>query len=329
MYRAGPPAVPATGGGSLRVGGLTVDGLTVARAARRIFEGASPAASDAKLRRYLDDMVRPYGVTLRNEPFDQGCGQSYGEMAAALLAELTSADEPVDLLACAFTVGDVIPGRTTAAYLSDQCPGAPSGFAVCDQGIAAPYTALRLMTAYRATANCQRCVLVVTEQSAQYYDLPVPAAVPSVHAGVTLLLTPPPSAPDPARSVPVTPDSATPGSGRVPIDAVGAGAVSRLRAGVAESALPELLASEVAALSAGRDEVTLIIGGGLTSLRQGSWRPPAGWEVIAAPAGQPCTGTWWELAGCLDKWQGSGRRVLLADYDPYLRYLGAFGVDVQ
>lgn len=108
-----------------------------------------------------------------------------------------------------------------------------------------------------------------------------------------------------------------------------AGAVTRLRAGVAESALPDLLAIELSALSAGRDDVTLITGGGLNSQRQGSWRPPAGWEVLVAPAGQPCTGTWWELAGCLDKWQGSGRRVLLADYDPHLRYLGAFGVDVR
>ena len=42
-----------------------------------------------------------------------------------------------------------------------------------------------------------------------------------------------------------------------------------------------------------------------------------GAEVIVAPAGQPCTGVWWEVAGRLAGWaERGGRRVLVADYDP-------------
>ena len=44
---------------------------------------------------------------------------------------------------------------------------------------------------------------------------------------------------------------------------------------------------------------------------------PVGAEVIVAPAGQPCTGVWWEVAGRLAGWaERGGRRVLVADDDP-------------
>jgi 4-hydroxymandelate oxidase len=191
-------------------------------------------------------------------------------------------------------------------------------FAVYDQGAAAPFTGLRLMREYLRSGDCRRALLVVVEQEAVHYRLPSPAAVPSRNIAVALLC-----------------GSEGPGA----LDTL------RLRAGVQPGGVGELLAKEIADLSAGREEVTLIAGNGLGSLAAfdagsfdtgsfdaGSFDTGAFDtvdEVIVAPPGQPCTGTWWELAGGLRAWGASGRRVLLADYEPMLGYLCVSAFDVE
>ena len=158
--------------------------LWLARAARRVFD--EPAARTAhpehepRLARYLADLVEPYGLT----PRPPAGGQSYGEMAAALIADVVRPDEPVDLLVLAFAVPDVRPGRATATYLSHVCPGGPMAFAVCDQGVAAGFTALSIAQSY---PDCRRSLVIVVEQATLHYDLPAPAPLPARHAGVALL----------------------------------------------------------------------------------------------------------------------------------------------
>src|SRR3981081_4117627 len=99
-------------GGPRRLGGS----LGLGGAGRQVFEGSSAAALDPALRVYLTDMVRPYGLALRDELLDQGSGHSYGEMAGALLARTVPAGQPVDLIVLAYSVSDVVPGRATAAH---------------------------------------------------------------------------------------------------------------------------------------------------------------------------------------------------------------------
>ena len=275
MYRSGPPALGA-GTRPLRISG----------AARRVFGEQAEAARHPAYRAYLTDMVRPFGLAVHAEALAEGRGQSYGDMAGALVADVTADGQPVDLLVMAFAVPDVTPWRCTTSHLSQLCPGSPLAFAVSDCGTTAAFTGLRLIRAQ--AAGPAAALLVVVEQAAVNHELLVPAAVPARHVAVALRC-----------------DQAGPGL----VDPV------RLWSGVTGSHAAGLLAAALAELSAGGDDVTVIAGAqlaeeaGLASVRLAA-------EVVVAPAGQPCTGAWWEVAGRLAGWAGEGRRVLVADYDP-------------
>ncbi|WP_432840561.1 2-hydroxy-acid oxidase [Dactylosporangium sp. CA-092794] len=141
---------------------------------------AADAAHAERLSVYLTDLLRPYEL---GPPAPMPGGQSYGEMAAALLPA-----EPVDALVLAYDIPDVAPGRATATYLSHLCPGGPMAFAVSDQGRAGAHTALRLLHDYARSGTYERSLLVVAEQSALPYDPGVPVEVPAEHCAVALLL---------------------------------------------------------------------------------------------------------------------------------------------
>ena len=162
--------------------------MRLIRAARREFDGPAAFLDDpghrAVATEYLADMVRPHGLALNAEL----SGQSYGEMAEALLRDTVGADEPVGTLVVAFANHDVYPGRALATYLSHLCPGTPMAFAVCDQGSAAAFTALRLIGA----ADPAPALLIVVEQTEIPYRTvgAAPAPAPARSRGVAMLWAP-------------------------------------------------------------------------------------------------------------------------------------------
>ncbi|MFD0567686.1 hypothetical protein ACFQ2M_41250 [Kitasatospora saccharophila] len=213
------------------------------RAARLAFPEPSALAADpvhaARLHRYLTDLLAPYGLSVRTDapgtpglpgapdapdagsPGPPVSGQSYGEMAEALIRAVVPAGEQVDLLVLAHSVPDLTPGRATACRLGHVCPGAPLSFAVSGQDGTAAFTALRLLTAYADSAGLRRALLLVVEQDALPYDPGVPVALPAVSRGVALLFGDPLPGErvlrlDPAGITPAGPhpaDPAQPGTG--------------------------------------------------------------------------------------------------------------------
>ena len=292
MYRAAAPGR-----------GAAAAGLGLSGAWRRAFGTASDSARDPALRAYVADMVRPHGLDLAADTLTEG--QSYGEMAGTLLAEDMlagdrlagdmEADRPVDLLAFAFAVPDVTPWRATACYLSHLCPGQPFAFAVCDQGVIAPFTALRLIREYAAAGGCERALLVVAEQAVMPFRLDqraAPVAMPARHAVVALRW------------------DQRPGPGR--LEQV------RLHAGVTRSQACRLLA-ETAADRRDSAGLTTVVGTGLAGDAVAAGLPG---RVVVAPPQQPSTGVWWEVAA------GLAGMVVLADYDPVLGHLGLAVIDI-
>ncbi len=150
----------------------------------REFPGSSDRAGHPAFSELIGDLVRPYGVPLRP---DASGGHSYGEMLAPLIVDLVPPAEPADVLILGFAMPDVWPERATATFLSDACPGSPLAFAVCDQGCAAGFTALRLARDYAAIGGCRRVLVALAEQARLDYDPPAPASVPARHAAFAML----------------------------------------------------------------------------------------------------------------------------------------------
>jgi hypothetical protein len=286
--------------------GTAAAAARITRVVGREFSGRSELSLDPDLRVYLGDLVRPYGIALREDLLERGEGHAYGEMAEALIRVAVPEDEPVDLLILAYAVPDVQPGRSTALYLSHVCPGGPLAFAVCDQGIAAPYTAARLACEYMRSGDSMRALVVVVEQATLHYEVAAepeaPLALPDRHTGVALLC-----------------------------DGSGAAALSSVRehAGIAPTEVRELLGAQLAELSAlagDRERQVLVLGGGLSSADADGLE--AG-RIVMAPAGRPCTGVWYELARRYPEWTEQGSFITLADYDRRRRTLCLCAVDAQ
>ena len=252
----------------------------------------------------IGDLVRPYGVPLRP---DANGGHSYGQMLASLIGDVVPPAQPADVLILGFAMPDVWPERATATFLSHACPGSPLAFAVCDQGCAAGFTALRLARDYAASGSCRRVLVALAEQARLDYDPPAPVSVPARHAAFAMLCEARP-APAPA------PATGSPGGDGAPL----LGSV-RVLPGVVARLVPATLRRGLANLPVtepGEEKRTLVLGEGLAPLVGGD---VPGWRSVPLPPGQPLTGVWRELAA----WAAvPGRGSLaVADYDPGLRYL--------
>ncbi|MFC9328936.1 hypothetical protein [Kitasatospora sp. NPDC057015] len=300
----------------------------IRRAVRLAFPEPAALAGDPvhteRLRRYLTDLLRPYGRDPgRGEPapeagvpavgaletgapetgapdvgtLDVGAlgrgGQSYGEMAEALIRATLPAGESVDLLVLAHSIPDITPGRATSTYLSHVCPGTPMAFAVSDQGAASAFTALRLVDAYARSGGLRRALLLVVEQCSLPYDPGVPVSVPAESRGVALLF----GEPLPGEQV--------------------AGVSGVATHALAADSPAAALAAELGRLGDAPASPTVIIGATAAAGSAHAWPVPPG----LADAGQPGTGVWWELAGELAGPPAGPRRLLLADYDAGPRHL--------
>jgi hypothetical protein len=100
----------------------------------------------------------------------------------------------------------------------------------------------------------------------------------------------------------------------------------RQHPGVPPGDVAALAAADLAGLAAGHHTVRLVLSAAVAAV----WTAPAAGQVRVMPPGQPSTDVWWglidELVGDADP-AGRPDLLVVADYDPHLRYLclTAFG----
>ena len=297
----------------------------IRRAVRLAFPGPSSLAADSvhteRLDVYLTDLLQPHGLAL-NPGALAPRGQSYGEMAEALIELAVPAGEGVDLLVMAYAIPDITPGRATTTYLSHVCPGNPMAFAVSDEGTAAGFTGLRLIREYARGGGFRRALLLVVEQAWLAYDPGVPAAMPSGHTGVALLFGDAECA-KMAESV-GAPDLPVPAGQPGPSEPVAMLGPVRVRAGAFEGS-PCADIEELGEAQPVIQTQTVILG---AVLKAEADALAGRADVVLASPGRPFTGVWWELAAALEAEPGD-RRIVLADADFDLGFLCTAAIEVR
>lgn len=258
--------------------------LRLTGAVHRAFDGRPTAPADPFLVRIYTDMAELYGTTFDRERLERAHRNTFSRMAEGLLDALPPLEDPLDLVVVASTEPDFDPRQSAVAYLSEKVPGAPLGFALSDQGEAAPYTALRLAGEYAAAGQADRVLVTAMDQTTT------------------------PADPQPPRQG----ADARDGAAALVLSAEGHGAPTDVRqyAGLTPDEVHTRLR---AVLDDG--VTTLIAGAGLAPERI---TPPSGArpEVVRPSPEFPCSGVWGLLAERLPDFIRDGGTVVVADYVP-------------
>lgn len=158
--------------------------LRLARVEHRVLGPGQPQAPTALMRRYLEDMLGCHGLAFQVTRFAEGNGNSFVDLASALLRGMAPLDGEVDLIVIAHAFADCDPSRSAACHVTQDCPGEPLAFAISDQGVVSPFTAVRIAQAYGG----ERALVIILDQSTTPYDEPALEGVRFDHA-VGVLLT--------------------------------------------------------------------------------------------------------------------------------------------
>ncbi|MEU4210423.1 hypothetical protein AB0F13_10595 [Streptomyces sp. NPDC026206] len=265
--------------------------LRIDRIAYRAFSGGQ--AYSAADKAYFTDLADHHGLAPHDDVLAAG-HTSFTAMTDALLGQLPPPTAPYDLLLLAHAAPDSEAGWPVCRACAVVPVDGPA-FSLSDQGVAVPFTALRVVADHAA----RRALLLVMDQGTRPVGPPVPAGERGA-TGVALVLT----------------DDGALGGVRVD-----------QHAGVGPAQVPGLMESALA--TAG--DCSVILGAALTPHWPAAGRcgPAGGRTLYRAHAGRPCTGLWTRLADELPSLSRHGGRLLLADYDPALGYLGLCTVDVS
>jgi hypothetical protein len=275
--------------------------LRLVRGVSRSFEDGQPYRLDPEihlLEEYLRDLTRLHGVSVRPE-FDLATARrtTFVEMAEALLPSLGITDARTGMVALAHQSPDADFRWSPPCRINDLLPGAAVPFAVTDQGSAAPFAALRFVSAYLTGAGIQRALVMAADQAnLAYGDLSRPEDRIDGDAMAAFLVEPG----DPGPGVPVS-------STVVPAEGL-------------PDAVPALLDRLAVPLGS-----TLVVAGPFVDPRS---VPTAVGGLAQVEPGMPCSGGWTRL---LDQHRADPRLpyAALLDFAPRRSLLSLALLDLR
>jgi hypothetical protein len=234
------------------------------RITTRMFAEGQPFPSGmahALMNSYVHDVTDLYDRPLR-PGYLSTRRNSYAEMAEAVVPELEPLPAAVDLFALATAVPDADLIRSPTSLLTELLPGNPFPLGVTDQGVIAPFTALKILSAYGAS----NCLLMVMDQRSLPYDVAgTEEIVPLQDCAAGLMFT----------------DGGE----------MAAGFEVRHWTDVPPERVAGLVAAELGGHTA------LVAGRGLAATLSDEFE-----DIRVAPPGLPCTGVWVALAAALPEW---------------------------
>lgn len=238
---------------------------------------------DDELLRYMRDLHGQFGVEVREELLERGTNVTFVDLAERVLRGMPSPMRPPDLLIVTYGLPDCQPLKTVSSHLDHLLGGACRSFAISEQGLAAPFTALRIANAFARSGRCKSLALFVLEQTTFPYWIPLVHETPLADSGVVLLLE-------------------QDGEQERTFEA------AELRRG--SNGLALLLSELKADLD---HKETLLVAG--------PWAEPAELEALPLPRhqaanGSYCTSVWLELARHHLEWAARYDALVLCDTDP-------------
>jgi hypothetical protein len=193
MYRTSAPVA-----GSRLAGGLAPVPLRLTRILYRRFGQGGHRLDNPEVYRYFADLTAGYEVAHRRELVERAAGNSFMEMADALLGNELAGWDRIDLAVVAHSTPDLDPRLSLPVNLAAVLPGGPLAFAVT--GRIAAFTALRVVSSYVNRHGYGRALVLVLDQGTMPYQIGEPVG----DAAAALVL----EAAEPNLAVGVLPDVA-------------------------------------------------------------------------------------------------------------------------
>ncbi|KAA2264198.1 hypothetical protein F0L68_08130 [Solihabitans fulvus] len=162
--------------------GLALRGASAVRAPQGSGYRADPAALD-----FLRDLVEPFGEKVNEDLLASGAGVSHRDLTDRLTEDEVVLGSAPQLVIVAHALPDVLPFTAVAPYLSKRLGATATSFAVASQGLAAPFTALRIAAAFHRAGRCGEAVIAVLEQTTLATPFSLGGDTPLVDSGVALV----------------------------------------------------------------------------------------------------------------------------------------------
>lgn len=135
--------------------------LPLAQLTTRAFEEDTPYQEE--MLGFFGDLANQYGLPYDREEFSRRRRTTFTDMVTGIVDELRGDGDAVGLVVLAHSTADSEPGWP-ACYLTNALPGEPLSFAIADQGVVAPFTALRIAADYIRADDVHRAMVVVLDQ---------------------------------------------------------------------------------------------------------------------------------------------------------------------
>ncbi|QUH01520.1 hypothetical protein HUO13_12490 [Saccharopolyspora erythraea] len=250
----------------------------VSAAAAVVSPPARPYHDDPSITAFYRDLVEPFGETVDEALLRGGANVFHRDLADALVDDEGIGELVADLVIVTHALPDVHPFTAVASHLNMRLGGRATSFAISEQGLAAPFTALRVMSGFQRSGRAECAVLAVLEQTTMPTRHPLVHDNELVDSGALLVFG---------------------GADGLRVDAV----ETTPTADAATERLRELAAKDP-------DDTLLVVG------PWSAWDGLDGSAVHRVAPGGYCTSVWLELARNWRNWQQEHAVVVLADVEP-------------
>ncbi|GAA0482623.1 hypothetical protein ABZ951_25210 [Streptomyces sp. NPDC046215] len=239
----------------------------------------NPYSGDPFVLSFHHDLAGPFGAAVDESLLRGGTNVSHRDLVDHLAAADGIKDCRPDLIVLAHALPDLHPFTAVAPHLDLLLGSGATAVGISQQGLAAPFTALRVVAAYQRSGRSTRAVVAVLEQATLPVHFALAHDTPLTDSGVLLLL----------------------GTG----DGPALGGVESLPPGVPPGA-------RVAELTAADPGGTLVVTGPWVPEGTAGTGP----HVHRTARGTYCTSVWLALARHWRAWREEYSAVVLCDTDP-------------